>query len=186
LVNFCTHTHTHTHNLHSSIMWSQMIIFFMLCCVLNILPCFLGNILLISLKVSEHGFCTFSVKQYLLDMTWYDIILKHYRRASNVSELQDNAFCMLSPQFTCKWSMTANHMLPSNLTFDEILTVLLCESGSGQFRFSEHNFKKKKEMWDYQSSTLAVQGTAGHCFPNGVLLKALHFYSMSGVGLTVT
>jgi len=152
-----------------------MIIFFMLCCVLNILPCFLGNILLISLKVSEHGFCTFSVKQYLLDMTWYDIILKHYRRASNVSELQDNAFCMLSPQFTCKWSMTANHMLPSNLTFDEILTVLLCESGSGQFRFSEHNFKKKKR--DVRLSEQYISGSrhSRSLFPKWCFVKGTAF-----------
>ncbi len=75
--------------------------------------------------------CTFSLRQWgALNVFW----------ASGQWFLH-----VLSLLFTCKWSMTANDMLPSNLTFDEILTVFLCGSGSGQFRFSEHNFKKRCE-----------------------------------------
>lgn len=100
----------------------------------------------------------------------------------------DNTLAALATIFTCKWSMTANDTLPSNLTFDKILTVLRCESRSGQFRSSEHNIKKEKKktifyvMIKYSSS----KGTANLYFSSGCLsnvavlrffLKVTLFYS---------
>lgn len=53
--------------------------------------------------------------------------------------------------------MTANDTLPSNLTFDKILTVLRCESRSGQFRSSEHNIKEEKKKTVFYTEAVPAQ-----------------------------
>ncbi len=77
--------------------------------------------------------------------------------------------------------MTANDMLPSNLTFDEILTVLLCGSGSGQFRFSEHNFKKRCET--IRTASQQVRHSRSVCAIGFV--KCTMIFIVLGAGLPV-